>query len=421
MRILFITTFYPPYVVGGWEQNIEETNAALQARSHVTHVLTSVHGVQGPSREKGVDRLLTLEADLAHYQPLSLMTYRRRLNRNLQVTRKVIERFNPDVVYVNIMWNLTRGIPALAEKLCPGRVAYFMSDHWPCVPDPHEEYWQQKAARPIRDVFKRLLSPVALRWVRRLNRDFQLEFRRVLCVSHAIRNEMIERARLHPDNLHVVYNGVDIDRFYRECSTARVPQDRLALLFAGSLVWHKGVHTAVEAMHILKQSGKLTGVHLTIVGSGHPDYERRLREMVKEYALDAAIEFRPRMNRDDIPDLLPKFHALIFPSTWEEPLARMTQEAMVSGLVVIATATGGTGEIVIEGETGLTFPAGDAEALAAQIQRLHGNPGLYLNLARQGQALIVEKCDLRRMNAEIEAHLKEFVTVPTGGSVAAVS
>ena len=415
MRILLVTSFYPPYVIGGWEQVVEECNTALKAAGHVTHVLTSTHGLQGPAEEPGVDRVLHLEADLDHYNPASLLTYRNRVEANLQATRDAIDHFKPDIVFVHIMWNLTRGIPWLAEKMCPGRVMYYVADHWPCVPDPHEEYWNDHAARPVRRLVKKLLGPIALRWIRRWNRGFDLEFRRVLCVSHAIRNELIEKAGLDPVHLHVVYNGIEIDRFYRHCSAARPLGRTLSLLFAGSLVWHKGVHTAIEAMNLLRKSGQADGIRLTIIGSGHPDYERQLHESVSQHQLEHDVEFHPRMRREELADLLPKFDALVFPSTWEEPLARMTQEAMAAGLVVIGTPTGGTREILKEGETGLTFRPGDAEGLARQILRLRANPSLHTRLARQGQALILEKCDLRRMNAEIEAHLESHLAQAKSG------
>lgn len=407
MRILLISTFYPPHVVGGWEQVVEECNAALKAGSHVTHVLTSTHGLSGPAHEPGVDRVLSLEADLEHYNPASLLTYRKRVEKNLQATREVIERFKPDVVFVHIMWNLTRGIPWLAEQLCPGRVMYYVADHWPCVPDPHEQYWRDEVARPVRGLAKKLLGKMALNWISQCNRSFKLEFGRVLCVSHAIRNELVEKAGLNPANLHVVYNGIEIERFYRTRSTPRSFQT-LSLLYAGSLVWHKGVHTAIEAMNVLRKSGQAAGIRLTIIGSGHPDYERQLRELVTRHELQDHVEFRPRVQREEIAALLPGFDVLVFPSTWEEPLARMTQEAMASGLIVIGTPTGGTREILKDGETGLTFRPGDAEGLARQVLRLRANPELYARLSRQAQALIVEKCDQRRMNAEIESHLESY-------------
>jgi hypothetical protein len=49
MRILFISTFYPSHIVGGWEQLAQEINERLQERGCVTHVLASQRGVDKPS------------------------------------------------------------------------------------------------------------------------------------------------------------------------------------------------------------------------------------------------------------------------------------------------------------------------------------------------------------------------------------
>jgi len=53
------------------------------------------------------------------------------------------------------------------------------------------------------------------------------------------------------------------------------------------------------------------------------------------------VTFRERIDRAQIPDLLLGFDVFLFPSVWEEPLARSVQEAMACGLVVDpATTTG---------------------------------------------------------------------------------
>jgi glycogen synthase len=130
-----------------------------------------------------------------------------------------------------------------------------------------------------------------------------------------------------------------------------------------------------------------------------------LRRMIEAGGLAAAVTLHGRVPRDEMPALLHEFDALIFPSTWEEPLARMTQEAMAAGLVVIGTLTGGTGEILVEGETGLTFPPEDPTKLAAQIRRLRDNPELLQQLSQTARRRVREQFDTSRMIAEIEEEL----------------
>ena len=110
-----------------------------------------------------------------------------------------------------------------------------------------------------------------------------------------------------------------------------------------------------------------------------------------------------------MPAILQQFDVLIFPSIYEEPLARMTQEAMISGLVVVGTTTGGTKEILRDGETGLTFAPGDADGLAEQVTRLVADPDLCCRLAQAGRQTVLENFTLDKMVKEIEVYLQEVI------------
>lgn len=94
---------------------------------------------------------------------------------------------------------------------------------------------------------------------------------------------MARHVGISRDRMHVVYNGIDTDRFVPLCSLGSKKGNGrgLSLLYAGSLVPHKGVHIAVEAMAILAQDPALRDITLTIVGAGHPDYEARLKEIMR--------------------------------------------------------------------------------------------------------------------------------------------
>jgi len=146
------------------------------------------------------------------------------------------------------------------------------------------------------------------------------------------------------------------------------------------------------------------------VGSGHPDYEAFLRNLVERQGLCDYVTFHRPVSKDEMPAILQQFDVLIFPSIYEEPLARMTQEAMVSGLVVVGTTTGGTKEILREGETGLTFAPDDANGLAEQIGRLSTDPGLRRRLAQTGRQTVLENFTIDRMVKEIEVYLQDVMT-----------
>jgi glycogen synthase len=406
MRILFVSTFYPPYIVGGWEQLVQEINHQLQIRGHTTHVLTSVLGVMEPTYDDGVDRLLNLESDLYHYRPLDFLSRKRRLKENLAYLEQTIEKFNPHLIFIHIMWNLDRKVAWLAEQLCPNKVVYYIADHWPYTPDTHTSYWRNPAKQPLLKVAKQILAPIPIKVVERETKKHQIKFQNVLSVSQYIKEALVDKGGLISENIAVIYNGIDTSKFRPKEFDLNGYSKELSLLYAGSLVWHKGVHTAIEAMALLTNKHQMKDVSLTIVGSGHPDYETQIRSLVEREGQEQWVRFLGRVERDEMPALLKRFDVLILPSIWDEPLARIVQEAMASGLVVIGTDTGGTKEIIKDYETGLIFPPGDSNKLAECIKRLIDDPDLVTSFAKNGRELVERQFDIRRMVDEIENYLE---------------
>ena len=169
MRILFVSNFYPPHEIGGYEQWCQEIAESLKERGHQVHVLTSRHGLKSPAEngitiaDGGVTRSLYLQADLNYYHPIDFTlhnTHRERANRRELQT--VINQFKPDVIMVWGMWNLSLNVPFWAEQQLPGRVAYFISSYWPMDTDPHTLYWQLPANHLITEMVKRHLRSLFL-------------------------------------------------------------------------------------------------------------------------------------------------------------------------------------------------------------------------------------------------------------------
>jgi len=165
--------------------------------------------------------------------------------------------------------------------------------------------------------------------------------------------------------------------------------------------------TAVEAIGHLVQALKLLDVHLTIVGDGSPEYVRSLKNRVSQLRIDSLVTFRKWISRDQMPGLLKQHNVLVFPSIWPEPLARMVQEAMACGLVVVASKTGGTPEIISHEQNGLAFEAEDGSGLAFQLARLFNHPGLWQRLSRAGRETIKQRFTLDRMVGQVESHLSQ--------------
>ena len=79
--------------------------------------------------------------------------------------------------------------------------------------------------------------------------------------------------------------------------------------------------------------------------------------------------------------------ALVFPSLWPEPLSRVLIEALALGTAVAAMDTGGSREILVDGESGLL--AADAAGLGDALGRLLGDPALRARLREGARARAV--------------------------------
>jgi glycogen(starch) synthase len=404
MRLLILSNFFPPARSGGYTQWCHEVTTRLAERGHTIGVLTSRYErAKAPASEQNIYRLLHLEGDLEYYQPRHFFTQWKKQHReNLLFLKQSVQDFAPDLIFVWGMWAMSKAVPALAEQLLPGRVVYYLSDYWPSATDMHTAYWQLPPQHGLMQIPKQILSKIALSMLAQESQP-DLKFQQAICVSARVRDLLVE-AGVPVRNAHVIHGGTDVERFL----TVRQPKqssEHLKLLYAGQLVRHKGVHTAIEAMaRVVKKCGR-DQVSLTLVGSGHPAYEASLHTMVKQEGLETHVTFHKPVSRDEMPDLLQQFDVLVFPSIYEEPLARMTQEAMAAGLVVVGTTTGGTKEILRESETGLIFAPEDSEGLAEQIERLINDPGLRYRLAQAGRQRVIENFTLDRMVNEIETYL----------------
>ena len=418
MRILFLSNFYPPHAIGGYEQWCQEVADRLHARGHTVTVLTSRYGVAAGEQVAPTDhsaspvviRTLHLQADLAYYQPANFFLHRRSHERaNQQALRQAIDEAQPDVLMVWGMWNLSHNLPYWAEQWLPGRVAYFISSYWPIDVDPHTAYWQLPTRRRLATALKQPLRIWAKAQLARENYPPRLRFEHAVCCSQYVRNKLIQAGKL-PKQSGVLLGGSDPAPFLQHAHITDVDGSTpLKLVYFGRLIHDKGVHTALEALALLQQQGRSHGLQLTILGSGHPDYEAKLAQMVVSLGLSEQVKFVRQVPRAEIPQWLGGFDVFLFTSIWPEPMARSVMEAMAAGLLVIGSEVGGQTEMLEHGENALTFPAEDAAALARHIACAQADPALRSRLAQAGQQMVLARFTLDRMVHDVEAYLLQVV------------
>jgi glycosyltransferase involved in cell wall biosynthesis len=190
-------------------------------------------------------------------------------------------------------------------------------------------------------------------------------------------------------NIHVAPQAVDND-FWSSPPTGPPPLPASAtadvrFLFAGRAAREKGVE-------VLRAAWRASGLRpprasLILAGvAGTGD----ARDATRVTAREAGVEFLPRLSPVELRDVYAACQVLVVPSiatrTFREPWGLVVNEAMNSGLAVIASDAVGAaaGGLVRDGETGLVVPAGDAQALGRAIARLADDARLRAALGAAG-------------------------------------
>src|SRR5438105_9648556 len=163
------------------------------------------------------------------------------------------------------------------------------------------------------------------------------------------------------------------------------------VLFVGRLVERKGVSHLVDAVSLVPPG---TDVRLVIVGHG-PE-RAGIEARVRERGLDGRVAVRGQVSDAELQAAYAAADAFVLPAVVDrrgdtEGLGVVLLEAMNHRVPVIASAIGGTTDIVEDGVSGLLVPPGDATALAAALGRLARAPDLAAGLGEAGYRRLRER------------------------------
>jgi glycosyltransferase involved in cell wall biosynthesis len=231
-------------------------------------------------------------------------------------------------------------------------------------------------------------------------------------VAHFIANagfierELKDLPYVGPGRVTRIYNGIDLDHFHpsgsRDLRRAHaIPDGAPVLAVVARLQALKGHDDLLCCLPELWQ--RFPELRLLVAGQGpHEAYLRTLAESLGDCGrvlfLGHCADVRPVLEAADL---------FVLPSH-KEGLPNAILEAMAMGLPVVATAAGGTGEIVIDGETGLLTPTRDPAALGAALGRMLEDGELRQRTVRGARRRLEEQFSLARAVEQVEALLQRI-------------
>ncbi len=352
LRVLMITDWMPSH--GGAEVYAQAVRAGLSAAGDEVRLLTSSAGSAADGTADfvafGTERQ-ALQFVLQVVNPFAIRT-----------SQAAARQFSPNVVLVQlfayhlspaVLWPLGQ-IPTvmmvldykvicpLGSKLLPdARIceqrAGLICWQSGCLTFPH---WLRDQARYA------LIKPV----VKRANL--------VLACSRHLQRELRS-------------NGIDSTHLpfpvpARGASFSRRPAPHPEFMFSGRLSVEKGVPLLVRAFARLQP--QMPHARLMIVGDG--PLRREIQALIEAHNLTQSITVTGWLDQAGVERRLETAWALVAPALWAEPFGQVAPEAIIRGVPVVASRTGGLSESVADGISGLIVPNGDEEALHHALRRI---------------------------------------------------
>jgi glycosyltransferase involved in cell wall biosynthesis len=372
MRILLINDYGTP--TGGAELVVLGLRQRLRERGHDARLFSS------SARPSSA-------ASIGDYECLGTTSRWRTLLQSANpwafwTLRRVLTVFGPDVVHVRIFLTqlspailpLLRHVPAVLQvawyrPVCPVGTKT-LPDGRPCQ-EPWGAACYRNGCLPLRDWGPLMLQ---MKWWWHYREVFDV----VVAQSQAVKKQL-EADGISP--VEVMPHGVP-DQPMRSPLT---PPPTVA--FAGRLVPEKGVEVLLRAF--ARVVTYLPEAQLLMVGDG-PE-RLRLERVAAELQVASRITWTGQLPRAESQRLLVPAWLQVVPSLWAEPFGLVAAEAMMRGTAVIASQTGGLGEIVQHGDTGLHVPPGDVEALARAVRRLLEDRDLAERMGRAGRAVALAR------------------------------
>ena len=232
----------------------------------------------------------------------------------------------------------------------------------------------------------------------------------VVCVSRG-QARKVRRAGVPPGRVRVIPNAARLAALQANDPEARETLESFfddgverIIVGAGRLSPEKGVPVLIDAAKLVLNGSPNTGFIVFGEGAQRPALER----MIEAYGLRQ--RFILPGYRTDLDRLMPSADVFVLPS-FTEGLPNVVLEASSAMVPVVATAVGGTPEVVADGQTGFLVPAGDSARMAHCISDLLNDDSLRRRMGQAGREHVREHFTFE---AQARGYLKLFEELGLG-------
>ncbi len=215
-------------------------------------------------------------------------------------------------------------------------------------------------------------------------------------VSHAARADIESAFGLPSQSLHVIHNGIDLDRFKPASHEVGTKKDRptpTIMTTASADSPLKGLDTLLRAFALVLHDEPL--VRLTLIGALKPDGDTR--KLIEHLKIGHAIDEKGRVTAEEMVSLYQSATLAVVPSVYEG-FGFPAGEAMACGVPLVSTSGGALPEVV--GDAGITVPVQDPGAMAAAITALLKDSERRHALGQAGLAHVTKEFSWSRAAAQ---------------------
>ena len=344
MRVGLMTREYPPYVYGGAGVHVEYLSREMAKRIEVEVHAWGEAPAEGPgSRGQGLEGA-GLEVFFEQpWEAISQGTDAKFKGALEALSLNLLEQLHLeklDVVHTHTWYVSMAGF--LAKKLYD--IPFVLTTH---------------SLEPLR-AWKAEQLGSGYKLSSWMERTAILDADAIVAVSHGTKAD-IQKAYpdVDPEKIHVIYNGIDLQQYQFDPSKEAlekygVDTSQPYVLFVGRITRQKGVTHLVDAIDFLPAG---TQVVLCAGAPDTPEIAAEMRGKV-EHARERGgnvVWIEKMVTKQEAIQLYSHCAVFCCPSVYE-PFGIINLEAMACGAPVVASATGGILEVVVEGETGYLVP-----------------------------------------------------------------